>query len=148
VERLWPLFQHDLSEFRGELPRPDGTFRSERVESAFTKPGWEPYVFADGDRPAGFAIVRGPDGPARVLNSFFVVRGARGAGLGARALREIVTARPGAWEIAFQDGNVPAARFWPRAVSRIVGGAWTMEHRAVPDRPDLMPDTWISFRAG
>jgi len=26
VERLWLMFRHDLSEFRGQLPNPDGTF--------------------------------------------------------------------------------------------------------------------------
>lgn len=77
VERLWPMFRHDLSEFRGVLPGVDGTFRSEWLVSAFTAPGWAPYLMTWGERPAGFAFVRGLDGPVRVLNSFFVVRGAR-----------------------------------------------------------------------
>ncbi|MFF7331256.1 GNAT family N-acetyltransferase [Streptomyces sp. NPDC008150] len=162
VERLWAMFQHDLSEYRGELPRADGTFRDERLVSAFTEPGWRPYLFTSGTeagagavgagehagRPAGFAFVRGLTGPARILNSFFVVRGARRTGLGARALREIVAAHPGTWEIAFQDANAPAARFWPRAVGAIVGDAWTKEYREVPGRPEIAPDSWITFRAG
>ncbi|MGW2648067.1 hypothetical protein ACWC2T_24825 [Streptomyces sp. NPDC001393] len=45
VEGLWLMFRHDLSAFRGDLPAPDGTFRSERVESAFTRPGWAACLF-------------------------------------------------------------------------------------------------------
>ncbi|MEU9479377.1 hypothetical protein [Streptomyces sp. NPDC048191] len=31
VERLWLMFRHDASAFRGVLPAPDGSFRGERV---------------------------------------------------------------------------------------------------------------------
>jgi len=40
LERLWLLFRHDLSRFTGDLPRADGTYRSERLEAALTNPGW------------------------------------------------------------------------------------------------------------
>jgi predicted acetyltransferase len=148
VERLWLMFRHDLSGFMGVLPHPDGTFRSERVDAAFTEEGWAPYLLLRGDRPAGFAFVRGLNGPTRVLNSFFVVRGARRAGIGTRAVREVVQRHPGPWEIAFQYENEPAVRFWRRVASALAPGAWTEETRPVPDRPDLPPDVWISFRAG
>ncbi|CAM5733426.1 hypothetical protein SALBM311S_02989 [Streptomyces alboniger] len=43
VERLWLLFRHDLSAFGGQLPNPDGTFRGERLEAAFSgDPDWAP----------------------------------------------------------------------------------------------------------
>jgi predicted acetyltransferase len=145
VERLWPLFRHDLSEFRGVLPAADGTFRSDRVGHAFTGPGWAPYLFTCGDSPAGFAFVRALDAPVRVLNSFFVVRGARGSGLGLRAAREVLTRHPGPWTIAFQHDNPAAVRFWPRVAQDLAGDAWTREARPVPDRPELPPDLWISF---
>ncbi|UFR06449.1 GNAT family N-acetyltransferase [Streptomyces sp. Go40/10] len=145
VERLWLMFHHDLSEFGGALPAADGTFRSERVESAFTRPGWAPYLLACGERLAGLAFVRGLDGPVRVLNSFFVVRGARRRGIGLRAAREVLTRHPGPWEIAFQQDNPAAVRFWPRVAEELAGDAWTREPRPVPDRPELPPDVWISF---
>ncbi|KOV64178.1 GNAT family N-acetyltransferase [Streptomyces sp. MMG1121] len=145
VERLWLMFHHDLSEFRGALPRPDGTFRDERVAYAFTRPGWAPYLFLRGERPAGFAFVRGLDGPVRVLNSFFVARGARRSGVGTRAVRDVLRRHPGNWEIAFQDDNPAAARFWPHVARDLAQDAWTRELRPVPDRPELSPDVWISF---
>lgn len=147
VERLWLMFRHDMSEFTESLPAPDGTFRSDRLRAAFTDADRVPYLFLDGEHPVGFAVVRGLHGPARVLNSFFVVRGARRRGTGMRAVREIVAAHPGPWEIAFQDANAAAVRFWRRVATGIVGEAWTEERRPVPHRPELPPDVWISFDA-
>ncbi|RKN39714.1 GNAT family N-acetyltransferase [Streptomyces hoynatensis] len=145
LERLWLMFRHDMSEFGGTLPRPDGTFRSERLDSAFTEPGWAPYLLTRGEHPAGLAFVRGLTGPTRVLNSFFVVRGARRTGLGLRAVREIVARHPGAWEVAFQERNAAAAGFWRRVATELAGETWAVERRPVPGRPDLPPDAWISF---
>ncbi|MEV6836609.1 GNAT family N-acetyltransferase [Streptomyces sp. NPDC051133] len=145
VERLWLMFRHDLSEFHGVLPGADGGFRSDRLEHAFTAPGWVPYLLACGERPAGLAFVRGLDGPVRVLNSFFVVRGARRRGIGLRAVREVLGRHPGPWEIAFQEDNRAAVCFWERVAEDVAGGAWTRELRPVPGRPELPPDAWISF---
>ncbi|MBS2961920.1 hypothetical protein KGA66_02590 [Actinocrinis puniceicyclus] len=45
LERLWLMFRHDMSELRGTLPCPDGSFHSERLEAArrwicFVTPAW------------------------------------------------------------------------------------------------------------
>ncbi|MCP2265898.1 GNAT family N-acetyltransferase [Promicromonospora thailandica] len=149
LERLWLLFRHDMSEVSGALPDASGQFRRERLDAAFTDPGWGGVVahLEHGGEPAaaGFALVRGLDEPTRVLTSFFVVRGARRAGVGRRLAAHVLTAYPGRWDIAFQDANPPAVRFWRAVATEAVGQAWTQEHRPVPGRPDLPPDTWISF---
>ncbi|GGS29153.1 acetyltransferase [Streptomyces humidus] len=145
VERLWLLFRHDLSEFTGALPNPDGTYRGERLAAAFDDVDRVPYLLISGDHPVGIAVVRGLSGNVRVLNAFFVVRAARRSGIGLQAVREVVAQHPGPWEIAFQDANVGAVHFWRRVAAEIAGDAWTEEHRPVPGRPDLPPDAWISF---
>ena len=150
VERLWLMFRHDMSEFatggQPQLPNPDGTFRSERVDAAFGGGGdWAPYLFWSGEGPVGFAFVRGITAPTRVLNSFFVVRGARRAGMGLQAVRDVVARHPGHWEIAFQDANPGAVAFWRRVGEDLSPGEWTEERRPVPGRADLPPDAWISF---
>jgi predicted acetyltransferase len=146
VERLWLMFRHDMSEFGGQLPNPDGTFRTERLVAAFEDRDWACYVFAGPeDRPTGFAIVRSLAGPVRVLNSFFVVRSMRRTGIGLQAVTAIVAESPGPWEIAFQDANAAAAHFWRRVATELADSDWTEEHRAVPGSPDLPPDRWISF---
>ena len=148
VERLWLMFRHDMSEFGGELPNPDGTFRAEWLAAAFEDRNWAGYVFTGPeDRPVGFAIVRNLDGPARVLNSFFVVRSMRRAGVGLQAVSVIVAEHPGPWEVAFQDANAAAVRFWRRVATEIAGSDWSEEHRAIPGKPDLPPDVWILFHS-
>ncbi|MFJ6572094.1 GNAT family N-acetyltransferase [Streptomyces sp. NPDC091292] len=145
VERLWLMFRHDMSEYHGLLPSADGTFRSDRLQMAFSDPDWAPYFLTSGSSPAGLAFVRGLTGPTRVLNSFFVVRGARRTGVGLRAVQAVVALHPGSWEVAFQDANMAAVQFWRRVGTEVSGDAWTEERRRVPGRPDLSPDVWISF---
>ncbi|MFI5882136.1 GNAT family N-acetyltransferase [Streptomyces sp. NPDC051554] len=154
VERLWLMFRHDLSEFavggQLQLPNPDGTFRSERVDAAFDgRDGdWAPYLFWSGERPVGFAFVRAVSEPTRILNSFFVVRGVRRGGVGMRAVRDVVARYPGDWEVAFQDANPGAVAFWRRVGEELAPGEWGEERRPVPGRVGLPPDVWISFRYG
>lgn len=145
MERLWLMFRHDLSEFRGLLPNPDGTFRSDRLHAALDDPDWMAYVVTVANRPAGLALVRGLRGRVRVLSGFFVVRGARRSGIGLSAVRQLVAQRPGSWQVAFQDENTTAAQFWRSAARAVAGDAWSEERRPVPDRAHLPPDVWISF---
>ncbi|MGW4801805.1 GNAT family N-acetyltransferase [Nonomuraea sp. NPDC004297] len=145
IERLWLMFRHDMADFQGGLPSPGATYHSDRLRAAFEDDGWAPYLFTSGESPVGFAFVRALSGPARVLNSFFVVRGARRSGLGLTAVREVIARHPGPWEIAFQDSNTAAVAFWRRVATEVAGAAWTEERRSVPHRPDVPPDVWISF---
>lgn len=145
VERLWLMFRHDMADFQGGLPSPDGTYHSDRLRPVFEDDDWAAYLFLSGDRPVGFAFVRALPGPARVLNSFFVVRGARRSGTGMAVVREVISRHPGPWEIAFQESNTAAAAFWRRVATEIAGERWTEERRPVPNRSDVPPDVWISF---
>jgi predicted acetyltransferase len=145
LERLWLMFRHDMSQFQQQLPHPDGTFRSERLQAAFTDADWAAYLLTSGGQPLGLALVRGLSGQTRVLNSFFVVRGARRTGFGLRAVQEVVAKHPGPWEVAFQDDNSAAVHFWRRVATEMTGDAWTEERRPVPGRPSTPPDIWISF---
>ncbi|WP_432124381.1 GNAT family N-acetyltransferase [Streptomyces sp. C10-9-1] len=145
VKRLWLMFRHDLSEFDEALPDIDGTFSADRPDIVLTDTDWAAYLVTIDARPAGLAFVRGLAGPKRVLNSFFVVRGARRAGIGLNAAQQVMARHHGPWEIAFQDANVGAVHFWRRVAREVAGDAWTEERRPVSRRPDLPPDVWISF---
>jgi predicted acetyltransferase/ADP-ribose pyrophosphatase YjhB (NUDIX family) len=148
VERLWQLYFHDLSEFRGTTPRPDGTFRRGHL-------GWYERGDADrvaylarlGERPIGFALVRGLTGDRRHLGEFFVARSARGSGHARAFAEHVLRAHPGRWEIAFQEENPRAARFWRRLGDEVLSGT-TEETRPVPDKPHLPPDVWLTGTSG
>ncbi|SES45578.1 Predicted acetyltransferase [Pedococcus cremeus] len=144
LERLWLLFRHDLSRFTGTLPHPDGTFRSERLEAALTDAGWAAFLAHHGDSPVGFAFVRSLERQPFVLNSFFVVAGARRTGVGSQFVHEVLATFPGRWEVAFQEANTVAGHFW-RAVAASHDPRWSEERRAVPGQPDVPPDSWIGF---
>lgn len=45
VQRLWLMFRHDMSEFGGQLPNPDGTFRPSDW-SRHSKTGTGPATFS------------------------------------------------------------------------------------------------------
>jgi predicted acetyltransferase len=147
LERLWLMFRHDMSQFRAVLPSRDGSFRSDRLDTALGDPGWVVYVLWLGDNPAGLALVRGIDEPRRIISSFFVVRGARKTGVSAAAVRAICAAHPGQWGVAFQDANTTAVAFWRRAAEAADPGAWTETRRPVDGQPDLPPDVWIEWDA-
>ena len=144
VERLWQLYSHDLSEFRGTTPGPGGTYRRGHL-------GWygagegdsAAYLARLGDRPIGFALVRGLQGETRTMGEFFMVRSARGAEHARSFAKHVVRAHPGRWEIAFQDENERAARFWRRLATEAMTNV-SEGGREVPGKPYLPPDVWLS----
>lgn len=147
VERLWQLYRHDLSEFRGYVPDADGAFPVRRLLSFFNDPDRRAYLLYSGSTPAGFALVRGISEASRVVGEFFVVRAVRRQRVGHEAALELVRLHPGRWEIAFQEENPGAACFWRRVARTAVGNAWREERRPVPDKPEAPPDVWITLDA-
>jgi predicted acetyltransferase len=147
VERLFPAYVHDLSEFRGTLPDGDGSFtsRSKRLtpyvrDTTGDRGG---YLAWQDDHPVGFALVYGLlEGP-RGMDHFFVVRGVRRAGVGRDLALDVVARHERPWQIAFQDENPGAARFWRGIADTAFGDDWHEEHRPVPGKPELPPDVWI-----
>jgi predicted acetyltransferase len=148
VERLWQPYSHDLSEFRGTTPGPDGTYRRGHLQwYGPDDPDAAAYVARLGDRPVGFALVRGLEGDKRTMGEFFLVRAARGGGHARTFAEHVVGAHPGPWEIAFQEDNAVAARFWRRLGAEVLTGA-AEEPRGVPNKPYIPPDVWMTGMSG
>jgi predicted acetyltransferase len=143
VERLWQLYAHDLSEFRGSMPNDDGLYKHGRLPTYFDDPDRCGYLFQDDSAVAGFAMVSGISQPPRHMGDFFVVRAARRKGIGHTAALALLRRHPGSWEIAFQEENPKAARFWRRVATDAVGDAWREQRRPVPNKPHIPPDTWV-----
>ena len=154
VERLWQLYRHDLSEFRGThgpegfrgmLPGEDGTYALHQLESFFEDdPDRAAYLFSNGSRPVGFGLVSRLTEERRLMSEFFVVRGARRQGIARAAVAELFALHPGEWEIPFQEHNVAAARFW----RSVAGAAAHEERRPVPGKPEVPPDVWLTLTVG
>lgn len=146
VDNLWQCYQHDLSEFRGSLPGPDGRYKNSRVTTYLDSPDRSTYLITVDDAPAGFVMVRQHDESSRVLGEFFVVRSLRRQGLGRTVATQVFTRHPGRWELAFQEANTRAVRFWTDLATRLVGDDWTVTPRPVPEKPDVPPDLWLTFQ--
>jgi predicted acetyltransferase len=144
LEQLWTMFRHDMSAFSGALPNAQGRFRQERLDYALADSNWAAYLLHLGQSAVGFAIVRGIEADEWIISSFFLVHGARRAGHGRAAVRAITRLHPGRWAVAYQDANTVAVQFWA-AVASGADPDWTLEHHAVPGRPDLAPDAWARF---
>lgn len=151
VPRLWQLYRHDMSEFRGSLPDARGRYTEGHMPEYLTPrpdPDRLAYLIRWSGAPVGFVFVRGRTGLVRMIAEFFVVRAARRQGVGEAAARAAFGAHPGPWEVAFQEENPSAARLWRRVVADVSAGRYREERRPVPDKPHLPPDTWLSFTTG
>jgi predicted acetyltransferase len=143
AERLWQLYRHDLSEFRGSMPDEEGLYKLGRFPSFFEDPDRCSYLIYSGQALAGFALIRGLSGAPKVMSEFFIVRAARRQGVGREAAIKLLHLHSGRWEIAFQEQNYGAARFWRRVTADIAGAAVKEERRPVPGKPAVPPDTWL-----
>ena len=93
--------------------------------------------------PCGFALVHGLDGDQRLMGEFFVTRSTRGRGTAAAFAREVTARHPGRWAIPFQNENPRAAAFWRRLAAQVLGDV-TEETFAVPGKPHLPHDVWLT----
>ena len=141
VERLAQLERHDLSQFRGYVPRVDGTYAFDTLDLFRTEPGRQAWLIRYGVTLAGFALTRPVESGGTSMYAFFIVRGLRRHGVGLQSARELLRLIPGVWGIAFQDENADAQPFWERVATDAVGDRWHLEKGTGPEgRP---PDIWL-----
>jgi predicted acetyltransferase len=127
IERLVQFYVYDFSEMEpadsarfsfdaqgllAALPDFDDYWRVE---------GFYPLVIRVGARIAGFGLInthshRGGS-VQRNMGEFFVARKYRRGGVGAEAVRLILSLYPGRWEVAVAERNAGAQAFWPRAIA-------------------------------
>jgi predicted acetyltransferase len=85
-------------------------------------PSRTPLVIRRGGQPAGFALLnqhshRDGGHVERNMAEFFVARKHRRHGVASEAVRQILEAYPGRWEVAVVARNAAAQAFWPRAIA-------------------------------
>ncbi len=140
LRNLWELYVHDFSEFLPLHPGPDGRFNSdERFAELIAPPLERLWIRRDG-QVAGFVFIRPCshlDGDPTVsdIDQFFVLRGHRRAGVGRAAAVLAFARRPGRWEVRQSAANVPAQRFWRRAIADATGGRFDEQQREVNGEP-------------
>jgi predicted acetyltransferase/8-oxo-dGTP pyrophosphatase MutT (NUDIX family) len=144
LERLWQLYQHDLSEFRHSAPDADGLFATGRLPAYAEGEGRVAYLARLGDVPCGFALVRlGTRRDRRTMGEFFVTCSTRGRGLAAVFARTVLERHPGPWLVPFQNENPRAAAFWRRLAADVLDDVAERTY-AVPGKPHLPHDVWLT----
>jgi predicted acetyltransferase/8-oxo-dGTP pyrophosphatase MutT (NUDIX family) len=145
LERLWQLYQHDLSEFRHSAPGVDGLFagRIAGYAGGGRRGDRVAYLARLGDVPCGFALVRGVGQDQRLMGEFFVTRSTRGRGTASALAREVFARHPGPWVVPFQNENPRAAAFWRRLTADVLDDV-SEETFPVPGKPHLPPDVWLT----
>lgn len=142
IGRLFQLYVHDLSQFRGTMPDSDGVYKRGRFEERRAVPGLVTLRIDSGERLAGFAMVR-PYETGHLMAGFFIARGVRRRGVGLAAARAVLRLFPGLWSIPFQENSSGAARFWRGVATDLAGADWSQERRPVPGKDRIPPDVWI-----
>ena len=143
LERLWQLYQHDLSEFRHSAPSADGLFQARRLPGYIDGGDSGGYLARLGDVPCGFALVHGLERDQRLMGEFFVTRSTRGRGTASALAREVFARHPGPWVVPFQNENPRAAAFWRRVTADVLDDVSETTF-AVPGKPHLPPDVWLT----
>ncbi|MGA8248620.1 MAG: GNAT family N-acetyltransferase [Nocardioides sp.] len=144
VERLWQLYQHDLSEFRHSAPDAEGRYVAGRLTAYAEAPDRIGYLARRGDVPCGFALVRlGVRRDRRTMGEFFVTRSSRGSGVASAFAAEVLARHPGEWLIPFQNENPRAAAFWRRLCGDLMTDV-SERTVPVPGKGHLPDDVWLS----
>jgi len=132
LANLFQLYVHDFSQYVPIEVQPCGRFGVAIDDGWWTRDDHFPFFIQCGEKLSGFALVRRGSritGAIDVMDvaEFFVIRGMRGKKVGTCAARALFASFPGRWEIRVRRTNVPAQKFWSRAI-----GAWT--GRPAPSR--------------
>jgi predicted acetyltransferase len=147
VAKLFQMYVHDLSEFRGTLPDATGSFwfKNDRFSPYVedTTGDHVGYLAWQDEHPVGFALVYGGRGDRRGMGHFFVVRAVRRGGVGRELALDVIGRHEPPWQIAFQEENPGAARFWRGIADTAFGDDWREEQHPVPGKPEIPPDAWI-----
>ena len=129
--RLLQLYLHDFSEFDGADVGAEGLFEYRYFDAYWEEEDRAPFLILADGVPAGFVLVNThtysfPDGEARSIAEFFVMRKYRRMGIGRAAAAAVFDAFPGKWEVFQTDTNVVAQRFWRSVIADYTGNEFTV----------------------
>lgn len=126
LEQLIQFYVYDFAEFlvperRAHL-QDDGRFPPlPHVDDYWTSPGQSVWFLRADGVLCGFALLNQHSHAGLTVDfnvgEYFVARPYRRTGIGTRAIVYLLNAHPGLWEIAIGARNLPAQRFWPRAIA-------------------------------
>lgn len=147
IEGLMQFYNYDLSEWLPVSFGFNGLYAIGSKVNYWERAAVKPYVISASGELAGFAVIDDDfvrPGADFNLGYFFIARRFRGRGLGQTFLEEIFRRHPGAWQLYHYCCNVPATRFWPKALSQFLGTNQVAQQIAVDDHPAVFYEFSVS----
>src|SRR6187431_1816785 len=130
LENLLELYLHDLSEIFSVVQLgPQGRFGYPRLSSYWSEPQARfPFLIRKRGKVVGFALAQrgspmSDDPEVFDVAEFFVLRGVRRSGVGARAAELLWDRLPGRWIVRVSEGNLSGLPFWTRVIQGYAGSA-------------------------
>jgi predicted acetyltransferase len=135
IKNLWPLYQHDVSEYDASMPNDHGLFgvdddvitlaqHSETMNAWWTNPrSLFPYLILVDGKPAGFNLIAAkPHIPSTldadyIVHEFFVLHAYRGKKVAEKAVTDGFDMHRGKWEVVTYPNHARAISFWRRLIN-------------------------------
>ena len=132
LRNLFELYVHDFSAYVPIDLQPSGRFDVPVGDQWWARSDHFPFFIRSDGKLSGFALARrgsrvGTAPDVMDVAEFFVVRGARGRGVGAAAALALFDMFPGRWEIRIRHANPGALKFWARVTATWLGRAVASE---------------------
>jgi predicted acetyltransferase len=131
IERLYPLYLHDLSVFTDYYDLDaEGRWVPDHLPTWLGSDRCSPFLVTADGRVAGLALVAHagfpfvPPGPDHTMGEFFVVARQRRRGVGQQAAVRAFDAFPGRWRVEQLRRNTGATGFWRRVIGDYTGGRY------------------------
>ena len=147
LRNLFELYAYDFSETVPLELHANGRFEVPVPDQWWDDAEHFPFFIRENERLYGFALARSGSRITTATDvmdvaEFFVIRGARGKGVGAAAAHALFAAFPGRWEIRVRHNNTLAKRFWGRVAHTWAGRPIASEAFTAESVP------WDVFRLG
>lgn len=132
LSNLLELYQYDIAEYANDGWRDigeDGHYGYPYLDSYWEDTGRAPFlVYVDG-RIAGFVLVNEHSlislPHTKSIAEFFIMRKYRGKGVGRQAALAVFEKFPGPWEVAQDEKNPNAQKFWHSIITDFTGGKFS-----------------------
>ena len=143
IQNLWPLYQHDISEFDGSKPNRHALFGvddtvSTLAQHAESLRAWWldpqslfPYLILVDGHPAGFNLIAARPRLPQAINAdfvvheFFILHAYRAKGVGEQAAIQGFSRHRGQWEVVTYPTQVRAIAFWRRVLTNYTGEGYS-----------------------
>lgn len=153
IQNLARFYVYDLSRTCGfiskDLSAPkDGLYKSFDYKCYFEEEGRHPYLIKVNDELAGFLLIHKEGTCSKTdwnMGEFFILAKFQGKGIGFQAAQEIWKLLPGKWEVSVIPENMPALKFWRKAIQNFTNNKFHEEIKKINYDKDQPTRHILSF---